>query len=115
MIQRSNSEDVEQVLNELKQQGIDKQVEIECMYHIGRKYHFSQNYGEAAEWYRKAAEQGHVRAQHYLGILYEEGKGVEQDYTKALQWYTKSAEQGDEDAELKLIRLEDSLAPLQEE
>ena len=37
------------------------------------------NYGAAAEWYRRAAEQGNARAQFNLGTLYEQGLGVPAD------------------------------------
>lgn len=49
---------------------------------------------KAAEWYRKAAEQGHVKAQNNLGLLYEKGLGVPQSETVAYDWYMKAARQG---------------------
>ncbi|MDR2292925.1 MAG: SUMF1/EgtB/PvdO family nonheme iron enzyme [Prevotellaceae bacterium] len=57
-------------------------------------YMQSGNYGEAAKWYRKAAEQGDATAQCDLGTLYQEGRGVSKDYDEALKWYHKSAAQG---------------------
>jgi TPR repeat protein len=33
----------------------------------------------AASWYRKAADQGELKAQHNLGIMYSFGQGVPQD------------------------------------
>ena len=53
-----------------------------------------QDYGEAAEWYRKAADQGLAVAQNSLGWLYENGWGVSRDYAKAIEWYRKAADQG---------------------
>ncbi|HEY5210517.1 MAG TPA: tetratricopeptide repeat protein [Stellaceae bacterium] len=50
--------------------------------------------GEAAIWYRKAAERGYVGGQLNLGMAYENGRGVPRDYTTALQWYRKAAAQG---------------------
>lgn len=49
---------------------------------------------KAAEWYRKAAEQGHAKAQNNLGVLYEEGLGVPQSDEDAFAWFSKSAQQG---------------------
>ena len=49
---------------------------------------------EAAEWYRKAAEQGRPSAQWYLGDMYATGRWVEQDDVEAVQWFRKAAEQG---------------------
>lgn len=60
------------------------------------------NYSEAAEWYRKAANRGHVDAQYNLGILYEEGRGVTQNYTEASNWYAIAARQGNPNAQYSL-------------
>jgi TPR repeat protein len=43
---------------------------------------------------RKAAEQGHVDAQIYLGWMYANGQGVPKDAAKAVEWYRRAAEQG---------------------
>lgn len=39
----------------------------------------------AAEWLRKAGEQGHVEAVGELGTLYRFGNGVEQNFAAALR------------------------------
>ena len=57
---------------------------------------------KAADWYLKAAEQGHADAQNNLGHLYEIGAGVEKNYQKAAEWYLKAAEQGQADAQNNL-------------
>jgi hypothetical protein len=62
----------------------------------------SQDYAEAVWWYRRAAEQGHPRAQTILGVKYEQGRGVPQNYTEAVQWYRRAAEQGNEVAQFLL-------------
>ncbi|MEO5349232.1 MAG: DUF1566 domain-containing protein [Magnetococcus sp. YQC-3] len=54
----------------------------------------SRDYEKAEQWLRKAAEQGHARAQYQLGRLYDKGQGVTQDYPGAAAWYRKAAEQG---------------------
>jgi TPR repeat protein len=54
-----------------------------------------QNLPEAIGWYRKAADQGHARAQHYLGLKYYLGHGVSQDLEEAVRWLQKAADQGD--------------------
>jgi TPR repeat protein len=53
-----------------------------------------QDYAVAAEWYRKAANQGLDVAQFKLGWMYESGHGVPQDYAEAGSWYRKAADQG---------------------
>ena len=44
---------------------------------------------------RERAAQGDAPAQHNLGLMYDEGRGVPQDYTEALKWYRLAAAQGD--------------------
>jgi hypothetical protein len=58
--------------------------------------------GEAAKWWRKAAEQGHGDAQTELATLYWGGRRVRQDYVEAAKWYRKAAEQGIDCAQLQL-------------
>jgi TPR repeat protein len=45
------------------------------------------------------AKQGDLRAQSYVGFLYDNGKGVEQDDEQAFHWYKAAAEQGDPGAQ----------------
>lgn len=54
------------------------------------------------ELLRVAAEQGSAAAQFNLGVLYENGDGVERDLAEALRWYRKAAEQNDADAQFNL-------------
>ena len=61
---------------------------------------------KAAEWYRKAAEQGLGLAQYHLGRCYEGGHGVTKDLTKAAEWYQKAADQGHEGAKKALKKLQ---------
>jgi uncharacterized protein len=45
-----------------------------------------QDYAQAAQWYRKAAEQGLENAQCKLGFAYGKGHGVPQDYAEEYFW-----------------------------
>lgn len=49
------------------------------------------DYLAAAEWYRKAADQGYARARINLGFLYEKGLGVKKDPAAALDLYRQAA------------------------
>lgn len=51
-----------------------------------------QDYEEAFEWYHKAADQGYVAAQYNLGILYDEGLGVQQSHEAGYFWLTLAAQ-----------------------
>ena len=63
---------------------------------------FPKIYSKAIEWYRRAADQGHVEAQAALGELYGQGKGVVQDYSKAAVWLRRAADQGHKYAQFRL-------------
>ena len=65
----------------------------------------TQNYTEAARWYRKASEQGHRKAQYWLGVALETGVGIPQDYKEALKWYRNAADQGFADAQYAMGRM----------
>ncbi|KAF9147283.1 hypothetical protein BG015_011100 [Linnemannia schmuckeri] len=70
-------------------------------YKDGREVHKDDQ--TAIDWYCKAAEQGHPRAQYNVGLLHEQGYGdVPQDHAKAYEWFLKSAVQGYVDAQAKV-------------
>ena len=83
-----------------------KQEDGKAEYKMGEKYFegkgVPQDYTKAAEWYRKAAEQGNTDAQFVLGAMYYKGQGVPQDYTVAAKWYREAAKQGDADIQFIL-------------
>ena len=59
-----------------------------------------ENGSTAVEWYRKAAEQGHVEAQWELGGMYEGTyRNVKRDFAETVKWYRKAAEQGQVEAQ----------------
>jgi len=57
------------------------------------------DYKEAANWYRKAANQGSIAAEIKLADLYRDGRGVTRDMAQAVVWYKKAADQGDASAQ----------------
>jgi len=68
---------------------------VEQCYEKGKEYYDQDNFKEAYTWFFKAAEQGYTKAQNWVGIMYEHGRGVEKDSVEAFRWYHKAAEQGD--------------------
>ena len=86
----------------------------EAQYEIGKLYYgnASSPYGksdlagnnkEAFTWFRKAAEQGHPKAQDYLAGMYTSGSvGVDKNLKEALRWSQSAAYQGDESAPFSL-------------
>ncbi len=53
----------------------------------------------AVEWFRKAAEQGHVASQFELATRFAFGQGVDQNFGLAMPWYRKAAANGYADAQ----------------
>ena len=51
-----------------------------------------------AQWYRRAAEQGHARAQLSLGLVYFTGEGVPANQVLAHMWIHISGSNGDDRA-----------------
>ena len=57
---------------------------------------------EAVYWFSLAAEKGHLDAQKKLGSMYYEGREVPHNYNEAIKWYTMAAYQSDINAQRKL-------------
>lgn len=52
------------------------------------------DYETALTIWRTLADRGDAEAQYNLGLMYNNGRGVEQDYSQAAEWFRKAAEQG---------------------
>jgi len=60
----------------------------------------ANDYKQAADWYRKAAEQKYIPAEMHLAALYRDGgKGFDRDMVQAAAWYRRAADQGDPTAQ----------------
>ena len=68
----------------------------------GSFYNEDLDYDKAAYWFLRAAEQGHGRAQAYLGRCFELGYGVVKNMEEAIRWYRLSTVEGDDKGELHL-------------
>lgn len=57
----------------------------------------AEDWKQAVEWYRKAADQNNVSGELRLAALYRDGAGkyLPRDMTQAATWYRKAADQGD--------------------
>jgi TPR repeat protein len=62
----------------------------------------AQDPQRAAEWYGRAARQGHRDAQTNLGRMYAEGRGVPRDPSRAAMWWRKAARAGQAVAQYNL-------------
>lgn len=76
------------------------------------------DYGMAAQWFKKAADQGYNRAKINLGFLYEQGLGVPQDTAMALNLYREGSGLQDEllyasEVEVEFKKKDEQIAGLQ--
>ncbi len=62
----------------------------------------SREYDRALYWFKKIAEQGDVKAQFYLGVMYAAGRDIDVDFKKSAYWFEKAAGQGNELAQLNI-------------
>ena len=59
-----------------------------------------------AEW-QPLAESGDLNAMYNLGLIYDEGLGVDVDKGRALEWYMPPAEEGDVAAQFNVASIYD--------
>jgi TPR repeat protein len=67
---------------------------------------------EAFRWFRRAAEKGHATAQHDVGWMLVQGKGVARDPDAGIEWLRKAARQNHGYAKAKLRQLGVPIDPM---
>jgi len=97
----------------LKSQPAATPAEVDCLdaeaqFNLGLQFAIgvgaAQNYAQAADWYRRAAEQNHGLAQLNLGIMYAQGQGVVRDDAQSAVWFGRSANLGDAGGQFQMGR-----------
>ena len=68
----------------------------------GYQSYLKGDYDAAYEEWLPLAELGDIEAQFNLGVMYDEGAGVDKDLAVAADWYLKAADQGFVDAQSNL-------------
>ena len=53
------------------------------------------DYGNARHWFEIAAAKGNAWSMQQLGVIHENGRGVEKDPAQAFLWYERAAREGD--------------------
>ena len=66
------------------------------------KAYLRGDYNKTVKELKYLAEQGELRAQFDLGVLYDKGEGVPQNNHEAMLWYRRAAEQGEARAQYNL-------------
>lgn len=70
---------------------------VEELYNLGY-YHFTGtngypfNYAKAYDYFLQAAELGYSPAMNYMGVMFDQGKGVTQNIQSAVAWFYKALE-----------------------
>ena len=113
-LEESISEDIVEEVSALTEvdriRPLATQGDANAQYQLGTLYYsgngVTQDYSQAALWYRRAAQQGNVDAQYSLGNMYLMGEGIGQDDGQAAEWYTMAAEQGHSSAKHNLDSLQ---------
>jgi TPR repeat protein len=82
----------------------DKDAQFELASYL-EKLPTTQNIAEIADWFRKAAEQGHADAAYRVGQAYELGLGVRRDMQKSIHYYQIAAAGGRTDAQLRWLHM----------
>jgi uncharacterized protein len=72
-----------------------------------------QDYKNAADNFRKAAEQGLPQAQYQLGLMLKRGQGINEDKFEAYTWLLVSFDAGNQAASSDLSTLEADLGSMQ--
>jgi hypothetical protein len=94
------SENLEPVVDE------DTDPQGEIAYAEGLKYYSGEgvdrNFGTAAQYFLKAAEQGHSEAQYSLGLMNYVSQTGGQDFSNAAKWFQMAAESGHIQAQYNL-------------
>ena len=88
---------IEQIKAVAEQGHPEAQFYLATLYYQGA-YGLDHDLDEAFSWYKKAAEQGHLRALFNAGLMLLHGEGRESDPEAALRLHAHAAEQGLPDA-----------------
>jgi TPR repeat protein len=75
------------------------------LYNAGCELRDEGDYKEAAGVFKKLAKQNHPLACHNLGILYEQGLGVQRDMVEAMKCYSTAAEKNIPESQYSLACL----------
>ena len=89
---------------------VTAQCKLADLYYSG--HGVEQDFYTAAQWYRKAAEQGDTHAQYIYGVMLVEGQGVTDDPGEGFDWIFKAMMAGHTEAKQAFEYLLANPAPL---
>lgn len=97
-----NSDPVKKITYVKNQEAVNSQaVDPELEYYVARIYEtgapgIEKNAKEAAKWYQKAANKGHIFAKTNLAVMYARGNGVQKNSALAVKLYQEASDLGDD-------------------
>lgn len=74
-------------------------------YEEGMKAYEKGDYQSALKEFQQAAREGNVNGQYSLGLMYQDGIGVEQDLEQAQKYFAQAAKQGSKQAKTHLVEI----------
>ena len=86
----------------VKSKSLENSAEVQRW--LGFGYAQEQEWPEAIDWYRKAADQKYPEAETELGALYFEGTGVPVDYAQAIDLWQQASDEHYPPAQSRLAR-----------
>ena len=78
----------------LDKSGTQSSFDTKKAYEQGMAFYNNKEYDKAFESFKKACDGGNMRGCFNLGIMYEEGNGVEKDFSKAAELFKKACDGG---------------------
>ena len=75
--------------------GIESSFDVKKAYEQGEVFYNNKEYDKAAELLKKACDGGNMRGCFNLGVMYDNGNGVEKNEQKAVELYKKACDGGD--------------------
>lgn len=89
----SEQNGIDRLIREANQGSVEAQRDVAI--------HYQNEHGNATEafkWFKKAAENGDITSQYYVGEFYLKGHGTSQNIPEGLSWFKKAANQGVKEA-----------------
>jgi uncharacterized caspase-like protein len=79
-----------------------RKVDTAALFARGEERFNAGDVADALPFYRQAADAGDKNAMFRIGLIYENGNGVNEDKAEAMRWYRKAADAGDKSSMFRI-------------
>jgi TPR repeat protein/AAA+ superfamily predicted ATPase len=90
----------------LAQGGLVTKPDVDAQFTLGQRYArgmgVEKSDAQAANWFQRAADQGHIEAQRYLAFAHLHGRGMAKDEAEGVRWLRLAADGGDAPSQRQL-------------